>query len=291
MHLNRWLFISIACGGALGCYGLFDTSGGNGNNNSNTSGLAGDLPCDVATALTPCLGCHGPTPSGGAPISLASYADLTAKASDGRTEAEHAVDRMNGTSPPPMPPAPAAPASATDIAAIQNWINAGYPQGTCGTSDPYNTPLTCTSGTYSTSNSFGQFGPYDGSELMRPGEACISCHQANGGGGIDGPPLETFMGTVYPTAHEPNNCNGASSVTYTGVKIIVTDSQGKTYSMTPNLVGNFLGSPASFAMPYTAKVTFQGRERVMSTQQTSGDCNSCHTETGANGAPGRIMLP
>jgi len=29
----------------------------------------------------------------------------------------------------------------------------------------------------------------------------------------------------------------------------------------------------------------------MTAPQTSGDCNGCHTQTGANGAPGRITLP
>ena len=282
MHLDRWLVLSMACGGMLGCYGLFDTTNANNNNNNNNptydGGLPGDLPCDVAQALASCLSCHGPTPSGGAPISLASYADLTATASDGRTEAEHAVDRMNGT-PSPMPPAPAAPPSATDIAAIQSWITAGYPQGTCQTTDPYNTPTVCTSGLSGTSG---------GSSLMRPGEACINCHLSTGGEG----PIYPFMGTVYPTAHEPNNCIGASSISYSGVQVVVTDKNGSTFTMTPNFAGNFLGpSAGSPVMPYTAKVTYQGRERVMSTPQTSGDCNSCHTETGTNGAPGRIMLP
>ena len=32
-------------------------------------------------------------------------------------------------------------------------------------------------------------------------------------------------------------------------------------------------------------------ERAMVAAQTSGDCNSCHTLAGTNGAPGRIMLP
>ena len=44
-------------------------------------------------------------------------------------------------------------------------------------------------------------------------------------------------------------------------------------------------------MPFTAKVTYQGRERAMTAPQTSGDCNGCHTQAGANGAPGRITLP
>jgi hypothetical protein len=30
---------------------------------------------------------------------------------------------------------------------------------------------------------------------------------------------------------------------------------------------------------------------MMPVKQTSGDCNSCHTVNGANGAPGRIMAP
>jgi predicted CXXCH cytochrome family protein len=29
----------------------------------------------------------------------------------------------------------------------------------------------------------------------------------------------------------------------------------------------------------------------MMTPQETGDCNSCHTEQGRNGAPGRILLP
>jgi hypothetical protein len=45
------------------------------------------------------------------------------------------------------------------------------------------------------------------------------------------------------------------------------------------------------AKPFQAKITYMGRERVMATAQTSGDCNSCHTQAGAMSAPGRIILP
>jgi hypothetical protein len=44
-------------------------------------------------------------------------------------------------------------------------------------------------------------------------------------------------------------------------------------------------------MPFRAKVVADGRERVMLMPQTNGDCNACHTESGKNGAPGRIVLP
>ena len=36
---------------------------------------------------------------------------------------------------------------------------------------------------------------------------------------------------------------------------------------------------------------YMGRERLMIAAQTSGDCNSCHTQAGASAAPGRLLTP
>jgi len=142
----------------------------------------------------------------------------------------------------------------------------------------YNTPTVCTS---------GQGGPTANVAAMRPGEACLSCHSL---GPVQG--TYPFMGTIYPTAHEPNDCVGASSVAYPGVQVIVTDAQGKTFALTPNASGNFYGPLSGVpVMPYRAKVTYQGRELAMLSPETSGDCNACHTEQGTNGAPGRVVLP
>ncbi len=44
-------------------------------------------------------------------------------------------------------------------------------------------------------------------------------------------------------------------------------------------------------LPYYAKVKQGMRVRAMSAAQMSGDCNSCHTQTGVSGASGRITLP
>jgi hypothetical protein len=38
-------------------------------------------------------------------------------------------------------------------------------------------------------------------------------------------------------------------------------------------------------------VNGSGVERVMSATLTTGDCNSCHTQSGADSAPGRITIP
>lgn len=110
---------------------------------------------------------------------------------------------------------------------------------------------------------------------MAPGYACVSCH------------FFSLAGTIYPTAHEANNCDGASAG---GISVVITGADGQALTLTPNSAGNFY-STLQVSLPFTAKVVGAGGTREMLTAQTSGDCNSCHTVAGANGAPGRIMIP
>jgi hypothetical protein len=168
----------------------------------------------------------------------------------------------------PMPPPPAAPATADEIAVIANWVAAGYPAGNgCG-------PI-CTSGrTWTRGN--------DGSESMNSGMPCIRCHSSDEG------PRYAIAGTVYPTVHEPDLCDGAGPST--GAQVVITGADGRTLTLQPNNAGNFF-SEVRVAVPYSAKVVTANGERAMTQQQTSGDCNDCHTQVGASGAPGRIMLP
>jgi hypothetical protein len=124
---------------------------------------------------------------------------------------------------------------------------------------------------------------------MTPGKACKSCHvlfgQASG---------KTFDvgGTVYPTAHEPDNCNGTNVQSAT---VVITDAMNAEHVLTVNAVGNFyhedLFGVAAFPPPLKTKVVYNGKERKMLTALTTGDCNSCHTEAGTQNAPGRILLP
>jgi hypothetical protein len=117
---------------------------------------------------------------------------------------------------------------------------------------------------------------------MDPGKACIACHNSGEG------PRFTLAGTVYPTGHEPDLCYGADGAN--GAMVVATGADGKVVTVLPNATGNFTYAGA-LALPYRAKVVFMGRERVMAAAQTSGDCNACHTQTGAMNAPGRILLP
>jgi len=141
--------------------------------------------------------------------------------------------------------------------------------------DPLTAPPTCTSGTYWRSGNTG-------SALMNPGEACITCHQAMRA------PQFSVAGTVYPTGHEPDTCNGGPAAA--GLSVVITTPSGSVLMLAVNSAGNF-SYAGSLGVPYSAEVTYQGRTRAMTARQTNGDCNSCHTQQGASGAPGRIVVP
>jgi hypothetical protein len=125
----------------------------------------------------------------------------------------------------------------------------------------------CTSGVYWS----GLPGP-----TMDPGDTCQSCHS-------------TFQiaGTVYPTAHEPTGCIGAAG---NSLSVVITGLDGRVQTLTVNSSGSFY-STQKVVFPFHAKVVTPTGERDMTATQSTGDCNYCHSPTGFDGAPGRIMLP
>lgn len=144
-----------------------------------------------------------------------------------------------------------------------------------GAPDPFAAEPTCTSGATWTLGDRG-------SQLMHPGMACITCHAKSFRA-----PKYKIAGTVFPTAHEPDNCVSKVS----GLQVVITGADGKVTTLTPNSSGNFF-TLATIAMPYSAKVVAaDGRERAMAAKQSNGDCNSCHTQSGTSSAPGRIIGP
>ena len=257
---------------SLACLAVLTSCTGNiGGNTSDwpPNTAASDLPCEVETVLNNrCWGCHGATPAEGLPA-LTTVAALRAPArSDAsKTTAELALSRMQNDGAP-MPPAPASRVTPDEIAVLAAWVSADYPSGTgCA-------PI-CTSNVRWT-------GGNEESPRMNPGRACIQCHTNDEG------PRFSVAGTLYPTAHEPDLCNGVDGVD--GATVVITGADGQTLTLAPNRAGNFF-TEQRIALPYEAKVVLLGRERVMTEKQTSGDCNGCHTQTGTNNAPGRIQLP
>jgi mono/diheme cytochrome c family protein len=266
---KAWLLVAAPGAALIACF-----------SGDSTPVTPTDLPCDVANALSTCQACHGAPPTESAPFTLQSYADLTQPSPQypDQTVAQRVVARMQDPNFP-MPPNPLDPSPQSDIDTIQAWIDSSYaePTGTTtctpppGGTDPFATDPVCTNGMFSTTV---------GNVDMYPGKNCLGCHRG----------AMSFGGTVYPSAHEPTNCKG---VNVAGAVVSVTDANNKVVNATVQTNGNFYAT-AIITPPYTVKLTYQGRERDMTglvTAPTDGDCNSCHTETGDNGAPGRILLP
>ena len=274
------LVFAISSSGAIACFtgtGIPDAFSDQGAAPPGTGKVAAvhDLPCDVAELLlAKCLTCHGSRPIGN-PLSLASRADLVAqsKTDPTKTVVQLSIARMKDTAKP-MPPT--GMAAASEAAVLEKWVADGMPTGNCqtaGGAGPYDTPTVCSSNVRWTRGD-------DGSKSMHPGGTCIACHNEEREG-----PRYTIAGTVFPTAHEPTDCNGLA-----GAVVVITDGAGRETRLNTNAAGNFY-STVKITGPYTAKVIANGKERAMIAPQTSGDCNTCHSEAGTSDAPGRVMAP
>ena len=121
------------------------------------------------------------------------------------------------------------------------------------------------------------------SPLMRPGHDCDGCHRREGEG-----PRFAAAGTVYAEPDEPNDCLGVE-----GVDVEITDASGMVWLLETNEAGNFWlsASAGPIEAPYTVRVLDGDLERVKATEQTVTQCPTCHTQTGDNGAPGRVLAP
>jgi hypothetical protein len=273
------LLTNAGCGGASDDGSHVDTGPADTTGPEKDPAAVGEgLPCDVADVIAQeCVSCHGDPPTGGSPMSLLTYDDFMAPSlSDpSKTLAEVSLERMVNADTP-MPPGVGASADA--VAVFQAWLDAGLPKADpnaeCG---PVSVELTCTSGSYYT-------GGDDGEELMHPGGACLDCHAQE----QEGPSL-TLAGTVFPSLHEEVDCNGLG-----GITVEIVDAVDRVYTLTTNSAGNFLLEdedewPITF--PIRASVSQGGQTLTMQDPVDSGDCNTCHSATGAEGAPGRIVAP
>lgn len=251
---------------------------------NGTEPVLDGLPCDVQQLLRDnCVSCHGQSPQGGATVTLLTREDLTGMY-QGRVVAALAVERMHDASKP-MPQTGALPDD--QIAILEQWISQGMPAGSCGgdgaDAAPATVETTCTSGTHWTRGDHG-------STLMKPGAACIHCHATGSEDDDDsveaqtrdrGPTL-SFAGTVFPAAHDENDCNGLGA---SDTKVTLTGADGQVVELPINAAGNFY-TQTKLAIPVVARVVNAAGTRRMKTPVQDGDCNKCHTATSVS--PGRI---
>lgn len=109
----------------------------------------------------------------------------------------------------------------------------------------------------------GADGKGEGSPTMRPGEACLGCHDGQAASKL------TAAGTVY------SNANGTAAVA--GATVVITDGT-RTLTKTTNSAGNFYFTE-SFSYPATVTVTGVGLNMTIQDSHYV-DCNYCHDPSG-----------
>lgn len=284
---------ALALGVGCGYYQAGEVDDGGSLDPDGPSTPAGsDIPCEVAAVLsTYCLGCHGDPPTGGAPVPLVTRDNLLAPSpiEPGATLGQRAAVRIQDATRP-MPPSGLPAPGPDEVAIVTDWVAAGMPAEPCedGGSDPTGPqPTTCTSGEKWPADWEDMDAFEDGSPDMNPGLPCRACHLEE-----EDDLAFFFMGTVFPTLHEEDRCY---SDVPEGTMVEIIDRNGEVaLELAVRQSGNFFSSSRSarVALPFTARVVSpNGATIEMNTPQMSGDCNGCHTEQGANGAPGRILLP
>ncbi|MFO0597921.1 MAG: hypothetical protein U0228_21645 [Myxococcaceae bacterium] len=304
-------------GGGTGAGTTTGGGTGGGVTGGGTGGGTVTTFCEVEPILQgKCSSCHGTTPVSGAP-QLMTRAQLIASSPAGGTMLDRSILRME-TQPISAAMPPNVGGDAADVATFKAWRSAGAGEcnpntgggagggtgggtgggvgggvgggttgggvggglggGTGGGTGGGAAPEICTSNVkWAFGNSLGG--------AMNPGEACVTCHTQQHKGPIDG-----FMGTVYPTLHESALCSVTSVPS--GLTVEILDMNGavaKSFSITAFSDGNFHGGTVGLPSPYRARVKVGGVVKSeMIGPQTNGDCNSCHTSQGKNGAPGRL---
>lgn len=245
------------------------------------------LPCEIASILAEhCTECHGDRLER-ALTRLLTRDQLLADF-HGRPLGVEAAHRMRATEEP-MPPN--GRLSEEQIATFEKWALAGMPLGTCSeiSTRPGPIELTCTSDSWWTRGDHG-------SKKMTPGRACIACHMGqplktlddhedDDDQGEDDGPLFSFAGTVYPVAHDADDCNGLSDPE---TRVVLTGADGATLTLPINEAGNFM-TEKQLAFPVTAAVVNAAGTRTMKdpiAKAAEGDCNFCHT---ADSVSGRIV--
>jgi hypothetical protein len=100
---------------------------------------------------------------------------------------------------------------------------------------------------------------------MSPGQDCLECH--GGGGGEEDAVAWTVAGTWSGEGHH----------------VSITDSAGKSFTLTTNQVGNFY-TREPLQQPLHLSVSVDGR--AMPGTVSYGGCNRCHGSGGDGGGGG-----
>jgi hypothetical protein len=250
-----------------------------------------------------CGGCHSDPPLASALAGLVTYADLMAPSHEmpSENEAQLSLARMMNTASP-MPPSGAPPAA--DVATLQNWINAGYPMGSCASSPAgpgpgSGAPTDAGAGSGSADSSgsgsgvgTAETGVFAKAAAFSPGTG-VSGHHNAGRDCMSGCHDHgfTFSGTLVDST-------GAG---IGGAEVRLVDANGTTisvYTATGGSQGNFYSKTAFVGPAHIGVRNATASQNMLTALQTTaqapassgGACNACHC-TGAGCTIAAIHLP
>jgi hypothetical protein len=119
------------------------------------------------------------------------------------------------------------------------------------------------------------------SPVMTPGRECVACHVATSG---EPTLIYTVAGTVMGALHDPDDCNGIGSVE------VNLAGNGGNLTLITNAAGNFFTRTA-ITPPYVPTLNLAGRRTTGGMHNDTGNCGTCHTVDGTQGAVGRLVAP
>lgn len=133
---------------------------------------------------------------------------------------------------------------------------------------------------------------YSGIDIHNQGDNCLRCHaapatQADGEDFISG-------GTVFTTISAAITDTDKFASNHK-IKLLFSDNSTTTFEIDKGTGNSFTESALNNALSFTAQVIDSTGTVVNSSNTDSHstlthlDCNSCHTATGSNDAPGRIV--
>ncbi|MDB4975428.1 MAG: peptidylglycine alpha-amidating monooxygenase [Myxococcaceae bacterium] len=105
----------------------------------DAGGTAPGLPCPIEQLLAKhCRACHGARPEPSVPMSLVTYADLTAKSASGAPISERITARVHDVQRPMPPVVTNDTLSAEELKTLADWIGSGTPASsdTCAQTTP-----------------------------------------------------------------------------------------------------------------------------------------------------------
>ena len=130
----------------------------------------------------------------------------------------------------------------------------------------------------------------ESSQAHYQGESCARCHSASSDEGEDS---FSSGATIFKSIDASNGDVSNSSENYS-LRLVLENGAGIENYRLGNGTGNVNASFNAGIAKYTAEVLDSAGNLVNSSVQDSHDasrfdCNSCHTASGLNGAPGRIV--